>query len=229
VKPWQVLGRARTPDGVELTLKHHVSEYVIMANDRPLMSSRMHASEDALAVLGCRRAAPLTRPHVLVGGLGMGFTLRAALDILPPAASVVVAELVPEVVEWNRGPLGTLAKHPLKDPRVRIEQRDVAIAMQSHPAYFDAILLDVDNGPASLTASSNDGLYDREGVSTAHASLRSGGTLAVWSANDNRRYERTLRAGGFSVKREHVSGHTHNRGPRHTILVAVLTTLLFRL
>jgi spermidine synthase len=223
VKPWQVVGRARTPDGVELTLTHHVSEYVIMANGRSLMSSRMHCSEDALAVLGCRRAAALARPHVLVGGLGMGFTLRAALDILPAAARVVVAELVPAVIGWNRGPLGTLAKHPLKDPRVRIEERDVAVSMRSNPGYFDAVLLDVDNGPASLTASSNDALYDREGVATARASLRPRGTLAVWSANDNRRYERTLRAGGFTVKREHVSGHTNNRGPRHTILVAALS------
>ncbi len=220
MKPWNVVGRARTGDGVELTLKHHVSEYVIMANDRPLMSSRMHSSEDALAVLGCQRASTLKRPCVLVGGLGMGFTLRAALDVLPAAARVVVAELVPAVVEWNRGPLGALAKHPLRDPRVGIDECDVAVTMRSNPGYFDAVLLDVDNGPASLTASSNDALYDREGVAAARASLRPCGTLAVWSANDNRRYERELRAGGFSVKREHVSGHTNNRGPRHTILVA---------
>jgi spermidine synthase len=149
----------------------------------------MHASEDALAVLGCERASTLKRPRVLVGGLGMGFTLRAALDILPPAGLIVVAELVPEVVEWNRGPLGLLAKHPLRDPRITIDECDVAVTMRSSPGYFDAVLLDVDNGPASLTASSNDALYDREGIATARASLRPRGTLAVWSANDNRRYE----------------------------------------
>lgn len=223
MKPWEVLGRAATPDGTELTLSRHISEYVIKAGVRPLMSSRMHGSEDALAVLGCRRASTLKRPRVLVGGLGMGFTLRAALDVLPAAARVVVAELVPAVVEWNRGPLGTLAQRPLKDPRVRIEERDVAVTMRTNPGYFDAVLLDVDNGPASLTASSNDALYDREGVANARASLRPRGTLAVWSANDNRRYERELRACGFSVMREHVSGHTKNRGPRHTILVATLS------
>lgn len=220
MKPWEILGRAATPDGIELTLSRHTSEYVIKANGRPLMSSRMHGSEDALAVLGCRGASTLKRPHVLVGGLGMGFTIRSALDVLPAAARVVVAELVPAVVEWNRGPLGRLAKHPLRDPRVRIEERDVAVTMRSNPGYFDAVLLDVDNGPVALTASSNAGLYDRRGIATAWASLRPGGTLAIWSANDNRRYERALRAGGFSVTREHVSGHTHNRGPRHTILVA---------
>jgi spermidine synthase len=223
VKPWEVLGRAATPDGTELTLSRHTSEYVMKADGRPLMSSRTHGSEDALAVLGCRRASTLKRPRVLVGGLGMGFTLRAALDVLPAAARVVVAELVPAVVEWNRGPLGTLAKHPLKDPRVRIEEHDVAVTMRSNPGYFDAVLLDVDNGPVAVTASSNAALYDRHGVTIAQAALRSRGTLAVWSANDNRRYEQTLRASGFSVMREHVTGHTRNRGPRHTILIATLS------
>lgn len=227
MKPWEVLGRATTPDGIELTLSRHTSEYVIKADGRPLMSSRMHGSEDALAVLGCHRASTLKRPRVLVGGLGMGFTLRAALEVLPAAARVVVAELVPDVVEWNRGPLGALARYPLRDARVRIEESDVADTMRSNTDYFDAVLLDVDNGPVALTASSNAGLYDRHGIAVARASLRPGGTLAVWSANDNRRYERELRAGGFSVKREHVSGHANNRGPRHTILVATLRGFYF--
>jgi spermidine synthase len=220
VKPWDVIGRARTPSGVELTLTCHATEYVISANRQSLMSSRMHGSEDALAVLGCRRARTLARPRVLVGGLGMGFTLRAALDVLPSAALVVVAELVPAVVEWNHGPLGPLAQHPLNDPRVRIEERDVAVTMESNPGYFDAVLLDVDNGPLALTASSNAGLYGRRGVAVARASLRPAGMLAVWAAKDDRRFENTLRAGGFSVAREHVSGRLHGGGPRHTILVA---------
>ena len=219
VKPWSVLGRARTPDGVELTLTCHASEYIITANGQSLMSSRVHGSEDALAVLGCARARTLARPRVLVGGLGMGFTLRAALDVLPPAALVVVAELVPAVVEWNHGPLGALAKRPLCDPRVRIEARNVALTLRSNPVYFDAVLLDVDNGPAALTDSSNAGLYDREGVAVVRASLRSGGMLAVWSARDDRRFERTIRAGGFSVQRERVSGRP-KKGGAHTVLIA---------
>lgn len=220
MKPWELLGRTRTPDGTELTLTRHTSEYVIQANGQSLMSSRMHGSEDALAVLGCDRARTLPRPGVLVGGLGMGFTLRAALDILPPDARLVVAELVPAVVEWNRGPLGALAGHPLDDPRVHLEEGDVAAIMRSSPGRFDAVLLDVDNGPVALTASSNTGLYDPQGVAVARASLRPGGVLAVWSARDERRFERLLRAAGFSVRRERVSRRLKKGGSRHTILVA---------
>ena len=220
MKPWDVIGRARTPDGTELTLTCHASEHIIMANGQSLMSSRMHGSEDALAVLGCQGARALPRPRILVGGLGMGFTLRAALDILPPTALVVVAELVPEVVEWNQGPIGGLANHPLRDPRVRIEVQDVAVTLRSNAAYFDAVLLDVDNGPAAMTASSNAGLYTRAGIARVRAALRPGGILAVWSARDDRRFERTLRDGGFSVRRERASARTKRGGARHTILVA---------
>jgi len=220
VKPWDVIGRARTPDGTELTLTCHATEHVIMANGQSLMSSRMHGSEDALAVLGCQAARALARPRVLVGGLGMGFTLRAALDVLPPTALVVVAELVPEVVAWNRGPIGGLANHPLRDPRVRIEEQDVAVTLRSNAAYFDAVLLDVDNGPAAMTSSSNTGLYARAGIARIRAALRPGGVLAVWSARDDRRFERTLRDGGFDVRRERVSARMKKGGARHTILVA---------
>ena len=220
MKRWDVIGRTFTPDGTELTLTRHESECVIAANGQSLMSSRMHRSEEALAVLGCRHARMLPRPRVLVGGLGMGFTLRAALDVLPRSALILVAELVPAVVEWNRGPLGALAQHPLDDPRVRIEQGDIVATMRSSHCRFDVVLLDVDNGPVALTASSNAGLYDREGVAVARASLRPGGVLAVWSARDDRAFERRLRAAGFSVQRERVSGRLNKGGPRHTILVA---------
>ena len=220
MKPWEILARTRTPDGVELTLTRHTTEYVILADGRVLMSSRMHGSEDALAVLGCRRARTLAQPCVLVGGLGMGFTLRATLDILPTAARIVVAEIVPSVVEWNRGPLGALAGHPLDDSRVTVEERDVGATMQSIPGCFDAVLLDVDNGPAALSASSNDRLYGARGVAVARASLRPGGVLAVWSAKDDRRFEERLRAGGFSVQRERVRGREKRGGLKHTILVA---------
>jgi spermidine synthase len=220
VKPWDVLGRTRAPDGTELTLTRHTTEYVILADGQRLMSSRLHGSEDALALLGCRRARTLARPRVLVGGLGMGFTLRAALDCLPPAARIVVAELVPAVVEWNRGELGALANHPLEDPRVRIEQSDVAASMLASPGRFDAVLLDVDNGPAALTSSANARLYDRQGIATACASLRPGGILAVWSSRDDRAFERRLRAGGLTVHRERVRSRTGPGGARHTIFFA---------
>ena len=220
MKPWIVLGRAKTPDGTELTLTSHASEYLITAGRQILMSSRGHGSEDALGVLGCRRASALARPCVLIGGLGMGFTLRAALDVLPPEALIVVAELVPAVLEWNRGPLGAAAGHPLKDPRVRVEQGDVADRIGSSRAAFDAILLDVDNGPAAMATASNARLYDRAGLVRLRTSLRPGGTLAVWSARDESRFERTLRAAGFAIRREHVHARTNKRGARHTILVA---------
>ena len=136
------------------------------------MSSRMHGSEEALATFACRRARMLAEPCVLIGGLGMGFTLRATLDLLPPDATVIVAELVPAVIEWNRGPLGPLAGHPLKDRRVAVHVGDVAATLRSSPGRFDAVLLDVDNGPAAFTASHNAGLYDDRGLAAARAALR---------------------------------------------------------
>jgi len=219
VKPWVVLDETRTPHGTKLTLVHHTSEYVILADGQRLMSSRMHGSEEALATLGCARAATLTRPCVLVGGLGMGFTLRAALDSVPPAAVVVVSELAPAVVEWNRGVLAALANRPLDDPRVRVETCDVAATIRSNPDRFDAVLLDVDNGPIALTASSNAALYDDRGIAVARESLRRDGVLAVWSSSDDRAFERRLRSAGFSVTRERVRSRL-NRGPRNTIVVA---------
>ena len=221
MKPWHVLARASTPDGTELTLTRHTNEFVILADGHSLMSSRMHGSEDALAVLGCQRARLLPRPRVLVGGLGMGFTLRAALDILPPGARVVLVELVPAVVEWNRGPLAALADRPLDDRRVALEERDVAEVLRSGSGRFDAVLLDVDNGPAALTLASNAGLYDARGIASAHRSLAAGGVLALWSAREDPRFERQLRAGGFSVRRERATGRPNNRGARHTILLAL--------
>jgi spermidine synthase len=183
------------------------------------MSSRMHGSEEALATLGCAHAATLMRPCVLVGGLGMGFTLRAALDSLPRAALILVAELVPAVVEWNRGALGALANRPLDDPRVRVETGDVGATLRSNRSRFDAVLLDVDNGPIALSAASNAGLYDDRGIAVARESLRPDGVLAVWSTSNDRRFERRLRAAGFSVTQERVHSRL-NRGPRNTIIVA---------
>ena len=219
MKPWEVLGRTAAPDGTALTLLRHPSEYVIQANGENLMTSREFSSEKELGVLGCARARTLATPHVLIGGLGMGFTLRAVLDVLPAAAHVVVAELVPAVVEWNRTILGDLAGHPLNDPRVRIETADVTSVLRANTAGFDAVLLDVDNGPAALTVSSNASLYDGRGVTVTRDALRPGGILALWSARNDRRYERRLRETGFTVRREQVRGHA-NRGSRFTVVIA---------
>ncbi len=217
-----MLGQTRTPDGEDMSLTRQGSEFVILASGKPLMSSRMHGSEEALAALGCRAARQRTAPSVLVGGLGMGFTLRATLDVLPPDATVLVAELVPAVVEWNRGALGPLADHPLTDPRVRVEVGDVAATLRASRRRFDAVLLDVDNGPAAFTASHNTRLYSDEGLAAARAALTDGGVLAVWSAWEDRRFEQRLRYGGFVVEIERVRGRLKKGGPRHTIFIAHL-------
>jgi spermidine synthase len=219
MKPWQVLDRASAPDGTLLSLVQHPSEYAILANGEMLMSSRMFASEKALAVLGCAHARSMTNPRVLIGGLGMGFTLRSALDVLPSSALVTVAELVPAVVEWNRTILGALADHPLRDPRVTIQISDVNAVIDANPGSFDAVLIDIDNSPAPLTTFSNVRLYDDRGVAATRASLTAGGVLAVWSAGNDRRYQRQLGDAGFKVERRRVRG-AGNRGPRFTILLA---------
>ena len=220
MKPWELLGQTRTPDGKGMTLTRRGNEYVIHADGKSLMSSRMHGSEEALAAFACRRVGARTEPCVLIGGLGMGFTLRATLDLLPPDATVVVAELVPAVVEWNRGPLGPLAGHPLADERVRLEVCDVAVTLRSSRGAFDAVLLDVDNGPRAFTARDNSGLYDDRGLAAAHAALKADGTLAVWSARDDRKFEQRLRYGGFEVEVERVRGRLRKGGPLHTIFLA---------
>jgi spermidine synthase len=221
MKPWELLGRTRTPEGEDMTLMRRDGEYVILANGRSLMSSRMHGSEEAMAALACRRLRTEATPHVLIGGLGMGFTLRATLDLLPPDATVVVAELVPAVVDWHRGPLGLLAAHPLEDKRVVVRIGDVGELLRTSPAQFDAVLLDVDNGPAAFTASHNTGLYDDRGLAAARAALKPGGTLAVWSAWDDRKFEQRLRYGGFSVTVERMRARLKKGGPKHTVFLAV--------
>jgi spermidine synthase len=220
MKPWELLGQTLAPDGTELALTRRGGEHVILAGGRSLMSSRMHGSEEALAAFACRGVRTLEHPSILIGGLGMGFTLRATLDLLPPCATVIVAELVPGVVEWNRGPLGPLAGHPLKDKRVAVEIGDVAVTLRSSSRRFDAVLLDVDNGPAAFTASHNVALYDDQGLAAARRALRAGGVLAVWSAWEDRRFEQRLRYAGFTVEVERVRGRLKKGGPRHTIFLA---------
>ena len=215
----ELLGQALSRDGTVLKLIRRSDEYIILANGKSLMSSRMHGSEEALATFACRRARTLEQPRVLIGGLGMGFTLRAALDLLPPGAAVVVAEIVPAVIEWNRGPLGPLAGEPLNDARVRVEIDDVAITLSSHRGQFDAVLLDVDNGPTAFAGSNNAGLYDDRGIVAAFAALKIDGVLAVWSAREDRKFEQRLRHGRFAVKVERVRARLKNGGPSHTIFL----------
>ena len=221
MKPWELLGEAETPEGGAMRLTVRDGEFVILVDGKTLMSSRLHGSEEALATAACQPLGQLEHPNVLVGGLGMGFTLRATLDLLPPAATVTVAELMPAVVEWNRGPLACLAGQPLDDGRVQLEIGDVGgILRQSHNR-FDAILLDVDNGPTAFTATTNHSLYDNEGVAAAYACLSKPGVLAVWSAWDDRKFEHRLRFHGFSVLVDRVRARLQKGGARHTIFLAL--------
>ena len=220
--PWEVLGEATAPDGTKLSLTRRGHEYVILANGKSLMSNRMHGSEEALATFGLKSLPDPREPRVLVGGLGMGYTLRATLNHLPATARVDVAELLPAVIDWNRGPLGPLAEQPLADRRVRVLQGDVAKTLRDNPGAFDAVLLDVDNGPAAFTTDFNGSLYANAGVATARAALKPGGTLAVWSAWDDRKFEQRLRYAGFTVSVEHVRARLKQGGPYHTIFVAKL-------
>jgi len=214
----EILGETLAPDGTTITLARQDREMIILAGGKPLMSSRLHGSEQALAGFGCR-GVPGESPCVLIGGLGMGFTLRATLDLLPADAAVVVAELIPAVADWNRGPLGPLAHHPLNDPRVEVAIADVGEVLRARRDTFDAILLDVDNGPDAFTAAGNAGLYDDRGLAVARSALRPGGRLAVWSAWEDRKFEQRLRYAGFTVKVERVRARLKQGGPRHTIFL----------
>lgn len=217
MKPWELIAETRTPDGSDMRLTKQDREYVVLVNGKTLMSSRMHGSEEALATLGCEHVRGAERPHVLVGGLGMGFTLRATLDVLPAEAVVTVVELVPAVVEWNRGPLGSLAGNPLEDRRVRIQVDDVGFTLRGNRDKFDAILLDVDNGPAAFTSETNHGLYDNAGVAAAYTALRDGGMLAVWSAWEDRKFEQRLRYHRFVAEVKSVRARLKRGGAWHTI------------
>jgi spermidine synthase len=231
VQHLELLGQSTTPDGSDLKLTRRTNEYIILANGKSLMSSRMHGSEEALAALACDGLRTAKYPSVLIGGLGMGFTLRAALDVLPRDAKIVVAELVAAVVEWNRGPLGPLAGHPLKDKRVQVEVADAAKVIKSRRLELDAILLDVDNGPSAFTTTENAWLYDDRGLAAIYTALKPGGVLTVWSARDDRKFEQRLRYGGFVVEVKHVRARLKKGGPRHTIFRAQkpgLTSVAFR-
>lgn len=221
--PWLQLDSATVPGGrEELRLKRRGGEFSIMLGANELMNSRLSGSEEALARLSCAKIRGRRQPKMLIGGLGMGFTLRAALAELPPDAAVVVAELVPSVVAWARGPMAELFAGSLDDPRVKILEADVADLIGSGKGVYDAILLDVDNGPDGLSRSANDRLYDMRGLAAARAALTHGGVLAVWSAHPDRGFAARLRRSGFEV--EEVGARARGkRGARHVIWLATRT------
>jgi len=220
--PWELLDKALVPgNSKELRLYRRGREFSIRVHGCELMNSRAHGSEDALAELACARVADRPRPRVLIGGLGMGYTLASALRRLGASARVVVAELVPEVVQWNRGPLADLAGHPLQDTRVTVREVDVARILQAEHQAYDAILLDVDNGPDGLSLQSNNWLYSPAGLDAAFAALKPEGVLAVWSASPDRSFTRRLRQAGFAVDEVPVRARGQRGGGWHTIWIAV--------
>jgi spermidine synthase len=221
VIPWTVLDIAKIPDGGgELRLKQRGQEFSIMLGANELMNSRLSGSEKALATLSCEKIRDRAEPHVLIGGLGMGFTLRAALGELGAEARVTVAELVPAVVAWARGPMADVFKGCLDDPRVAIHDGDVAVLIRGSKASFDAILLDVDNGPDGLVRDANDQLYSTRGLAAAKAALKPGGILAVWSAGSDAPFTRRLQGAGFAVDEVAIRARSNGKGPRHVIWFA---------
>lgn len=219
--PWIHLATAQVPGGgEELKLARRGDEFSIRLGHNELMNSRLSGSEKALATLAWDRIKDRARPRLLIGGLGMGFTLGAALEVLPVGASVVVAELVPAVVAWAHGPMAEIFGTSLSDPRVTIVQEDVATLIRSGRGGYDAILLDVDNGPEAMTRSSNDGLYGVEGLGDARAALKGGGVLAVWSQGPDKAFGGRLFKSGFTVEEVRVRAHRAGKGARHVIWLA---------
>jgi spermidine synthase len=219
--PWSLLETAQMPGGGgELRLKRRGGEFSIFLGNHELMNSRRGGSEQALARLGCESIRSRKRAHVLIGGLGMGSTLGAALDALGIDAQVTVAELVPEVITWARGAMADVFGKSLDDPRVGIRQADVRDLIRSVTSAYDAILLDVDNGPEGLTRTANDALYDLEGLYAASAALRPGGVLAVWSAGPDSRFSQRLRKAGLKVEEARARSNGSRGGARHVIWIA---------
>ena len=220
MKPTVKLATARTPDGGEMTLFHHDGDYSIRINGYELMQSRQHESELELARLGCAHLVGRKEPRILIGGLGMGYTLRQALDMLGPHARVVVSELVDAVVEWNREFLGELTGRPLEDKRVDIQMGDVARLISRSRRGFDAILLDIDNGPSALTDAGNRRLYGRKGIEAYRDALRGQGCLAVWSAEPSKEFERLLMSCNFHVRRFRARGYKGSKSLTRFVWVA---------
>ena len=219
--PWVKIDTARIPgSSEELRLMRRGAEFSIKLGTNELMNSRLSGSEAALATLAARQIEAIEAPQVLIGGLGMGFTLRAALAVLGAGARVVVAELVPAVVAWARGPMAEIFAGSLDDPRASILETDVFDVIRSSPRRFDAILLDVDNGPEGLTRKANDALYDLTGLKTAWVALRPRGVLAVWSSGPNPLFAKRLRRAGFDVNEVNIRATGRGGGARHLIWIA---------
>lgn len=218
--PRELIDTANVPGGQELRLFRRGADFMIVLDRNELMNSRMSGSEEALAVMSCERLRQRTAPHMLIGGYGMGFTLRSALASLGPKARVTVAELVPEIIKWARGPMAELAAGCLDDPRVQLIQDDVVAVIAAGNSTYDAILLDVDNGPDGLTRDENDRLYSARGLAAAKRALKPGGVLAVWSAAPDNAFARRVAEAGFSVDEIVVRARSNGKGPRHVIWFA---------
>ena len=219
--PWLQLDTVSVPGAdVQLRLMQRGAEFSMRLGQNELMSSRLSGSEEALATLACRRIEAVKSPHLLIGGLGMGFTLRAALAVLGSDARIMVAELVPAVIAWARGPMADIFGDSLDDPRASIREADVVNVIASYDSAFDAILLDVDNGPEGLIRKANDALYDLKGLNAIRRALRPGGVLAVWSSGPNPLFSKRLGAAGFDVNEVAVRATTKRSGARHVIWFA---------
>ena len=217
--PRELIDVADVPGGNQLRLFRRGRDFMIVLDRNELMNSRMSGSEEVLATATIARLAR-PRPHLLIGGYGMGFTLRAALGALDPGARVTVSELVPKILAWARGPMADLTAGCLDDPRVRLVESDVGALIEASNAVYDAILLDVDNGPDGLTREGNDRLYSPRGLAAARAALAPGGILAVWSAAPDQRFARRLGEAGFKVEEVAVRARRTGKGPRHVIWFA---------
>jgi spermidine synthase len=221
VIPWSLLDSAQVPGGrEELRLMRRGTEFSIRLGQNELMNSRLSGSEEALARIACERIRDRSEQRMLIGGLGMGFTLRAALAALGPTARIVVAELVPAVLAWARGPMAEIFGESLTDPRVTVCEADVSQLIRSDGPLFDAIVLDVDNGPEGLTRETNDKLYDLKGLSAAHSALCPGGILAVWSSGPNLKFTERLCRADFEVEEIKVRASGSGGGARHIIWIA---------
>jgi spermidine synthase len=220
MKPRVKIATTRTPDGGEMVLYQHDHDFSIHINGHDLMHSRRHESELELARLGCAHLTTHRDPSILIGGLGMGFTLRQTLDLLNSRASVVVGELLHDVVQWNRKFLGVLTDHPLEDKRVTIETGDIIELISRTKNSFHAILLDIDNGPGAITDSGNNRLYNFQGMTTCRRALRPQGCLAVWSAEPSKKFEQLLVKCSFHVRRFRVPAFKGSISQSHFVYVA---------
>lgn len=216
----ELIGVAEVPGGPPLRLFRRGGDFMIVLERNELMSTRMHGSEVALGTMACDRLAGRPAPHLLIGGYGMGFTLRAVLARLGADAQVTVAELVPGIIEWARGPMAALTDGCLDDRRVTLAMGDVAAAIGQATAAYDAILLDVDNGPDGLTRPANDGIYSSAGLAAAKKALRPGGVLAIWSASPDTAFGRQLERAGLTVETVKVRARENGKGPAHVIWFA---------